>query len=458
MAKVLNAHLQDCILYMLITNTDFLKQTKGVFLSSYFSSSLTEDLGQLCISYFDIHKEAPKDHFGDEFHRFLARRKIPEEERQFYFDYVKKVQGLSSQSLNADYVLSCIDLFARTRVRQAASIEFAKLIERGEVEKADLVMYEALKSGIHSLNIGLDYLHDFRNLANRGQVPEYLLKTGIQYTDWRIGGLNRGEFICIAGEYKGGKSWNLIHLGKQAMLAGLNTLHISHENSEIETEIRYDMAYGAMYHPGVSPDLKRSKGRQRITVLKDGEWVDENVSHPSVFDTLAVRKVRGKVARLGGRLIIKKYPMGTCSMDELYRYLDYLETHENFIPDVLINDYADIMRLSEDELRHGLNKIYIAHKGLADERSMLVVTVSQVVVKGRHNRRIAGRDLSEDARKWGNIDKGFAINQSEAQHGEGIAEIHIFANRSGYQGGRCIIGQSLSTGQFCLWSKEIEKK
>ena len=190
---------------------------------------------------------------------------------------------------------------------------------------------------------------------------------------------------------------------------------------------------------------------------KDEGWVDEEMEYKSVLDKSAVRKIRGNVARLGGRLIVKKYPMGTCSMDELFRYLDYLEAYENFIPDILINDYADIMKLSEGDLRHGLNEIYIAHKGLADERSMLVVTVSQVVVKGRSG-KIAGRHLSEDARKWGNIDKGFAINQSEKQHEKGLAEIHVFANRSGYQGSRCIIGQSLDTGQFCLWSKEIDKE
>src|SRR5690606_13634892 len=94
----------------------------------------------------------------------------------------------------------------------------------------------------------------------------------------------------------------------------------------------------------------------------DGAFVEQKEIRPSIFDDAAVAKTRQRVSRLGGRIIIKKYPMGTCSMSELNRYLNYLERYENFIPDLIINDYADLMEevvSQEASPRQGINQVYI---------------------------------------------------------------------------------------------------
>ena len=102
----------------------------------------------------------------------------------------------------------------------------------------------------------------------------------------------------------------------------------------------------------------------------------------SVFSVEAVRAVRDKVRRFGGRAIIKKYPMGTCSVGEIDRYLDYLETFKHFIPDMLIGDYVEKMKMPKaGEGRDSINETYINLKRIADERNIADVTASQIKTK-----------------------------------------------------------------------------
>jgi len=58
--------------------------------------------------------------------------------------------------------------------------------------------------------------------VKEGWVKHKFLTTTDMY---QIGGLRRGQFVCILGGYKGCKSWFCHHLAKQALIQGRNVLH-----------------------------------------------------------------------------------------------------------------------------------------------------------------------------------------------------------------------------------------
>ena len=246
------------------------------------------------------------------------------------------------------------------------------------------------------------------------------------------------------------KSWCGMHLVRTALVRGLKVLHISHEMTVEEIEQRYDMMFGAMVSK-----LEPAKVEYSKYVLVEGKGKLERYTEtrPSVFEIDKVREVRKKVERFGGELIIRKYPMGACTMAEIDRYVHYLENYEGFVPDVFFNDYADIMRSpsASRETRHQLNEIYIDHKRLADERNMLVVTVSQARREAIRAARISVKDFAEDIRKAGNIDIGIAVCRTEEQAENDMAVLWVVAGRNVPQDVGCVIGTNLQIGQFCAW-------
>jgi hypothetical protein len=231
-------------------------------------------------------------------------------------------------------------------------------------------------------------------------------------------------------------------------MLGLKVLYITHELTAEEVEMRTDMMLGGYVS---------KKEPQSVTIVEtneNGEIVAKNEKiADTIFNLPKVKFTRKLAKRFKGQLIIKKYPMGSCTMGELNRYLDYLEVYEDFIPDVLINDYADIMNLSLSEsssTRDRLNQTYIEHKRIADERNILVITPSQTTREAIEKVNLSRKDFAEDIRKLANVDMVVALSQSDEMAKEDRMKIHILASRSDDDRFGCIISQNIKIGQVVM--------
>ena len=449
---ITNQHLQDSFLYLAITDTEFCNLVSGQVLPKFFSSSITEDCVELCLNYFARYKQAPKDHFHDEIVHHI--QDYSDEEKEAYANYIIYIQKMSP---NKPYVLRRINDFVKAREYEEAALDFADMVSEGKFDEAQDRMYHALKVGIEKEEVGLRYFTDISNLNERGHTPEYLMGTGLAALDKKIGGFRRGYLVVYLGGNKAGKTWALMHVAKTALEKGLKVLHISHEVSLEEMETRYDMMLGVCGDRNIGQYIEYFDYNEKNNEL---EKIRARVH--SVFDKNAIRKTRKVVRRFGGDLIIKKYPPGLCSTFEINRYLSYLERFENFVPDVLINDYADIMMLPspKDQLRHRINQVYIWMKGLADERNILVVTASQVNRQALQKEYVSQKDIAEDIRKIANVDAALAICQTESMEKMGIARMAVIAGRSVPQNIYCSFSMCLGIGQFAIssWDSDIINK
>ena len=444
MPITLNQSLQDRILRLMIEDDDFLAMVAGRIEPSFFLSSLSETLAGICLNYKAQFGEAPKSHFADEALRVFSRRS--DEDRADCLRYLQRLNDLPKP--NPGYLIRRLSDAIKLKSREDAAIQFAELIGQGKAEEADLVMYHALKSGIPAEEDALDYFRDLSALADRGEHPSYLVTSGVPAIDRVFGGFSRGQLVTILAGPKGGKTWSLQNIAREGLLAGLFVLHISHEVGKKEMELRYDMMFtGRGKRAGKVIEIPSIQGRQVVPGSK-------KIVVRSVFDSDACRKGRAAVRHAGGRLLIKKYPMGQCKPAEVERLLDYLENYENFIPDIVINDYVDIMDLSQygSELRHQINAGYIWSKGLADEHNFLMATASQVNRDGMDRRHVRRKHVGEDIRKLANVDAMLAIGRSEADVKAGLAGLSVLAARGEEQDTFCTFVPCFDVGQFCLES------
>ncbi len=441
--SVINQHIQDCFVHLVVTNSEFLKLVRTAIPYEYFTSDVTATIIRISYEYYDQFKVAPENHLHDELVRRIQKK--DSEDRKLYFNYIKRIAEMETP--NVEYVLKTISDFVRARTFEEAAVDFVKMVEKGKFEEARTLMHQALRAGVEKENVGLEYFSSDNPTYYQKGFEEVMLPTGVEKLDILLkGGIRRGWFVCTLGGLKGRKSWFLVHLGKQALLKGMSVLHISHEMEVEEIEERYDRSLGGLTgsRDGESTETLIQEMDEKGQLIKE-----KRIMAPSAYYPKAVKKVRKIWRKMGGRLIIKKYPMGICTMSEIDRYLNYLETYYNFIPDLLINDYADIMSIPANNRREYINQIYIDHKRVADERNITVVTVSQTNRAALLKAKLHQSDFAEDIRKLANVDLALAISSDEGQRQKNEMRVWILGGRSVQDGRGCIVKQNLDIGQFC---------
>jgi archaellum biogenesis ATPase FlaH len=407
----------------------------------------------LCYAYFDQFGEAPGIHFRDEVTRFLKDRSPADAD--LFMTYLERLQEIDLP--NQAYIISRINRFIQAREIQAGAVELARLAKEGEFDRSRELMQKLLKAGIVSEEVGLKLFENkYPTYLQETGANEKLIGFGLDPIDRRIPrGICRTDFVCLLGGYKGKKSFGCVHLGVQGLFNGKKVLHISHELSMEETEKRYDAAIGGLV---LDSDVMVGKAEIEIPEPFGEPGVVEEYERAAVGDWEAVKLARRRFKRLGGKLIIRKYPMSQCTMSEIERYLDYLESFEGFVPDIVINDYPEKMRVPDGERRDKINDIYMNMKGIADERKCAMITVSQATREALRKHKMTQKDFAEDIRKLGNVDYVLAISQTDEMAEQNRMMAWVMANRTGAMDFGCKFSQNLGIGQFCMEAWPLKSK
>lgn len=443
--SVVSQRVVDSFVFLCITDTKFLKTVRSAVAPKYFKkSSIVQDTIKLCYDFFDVVQSAPGDHLHDELVKFLDKR--DKDTKELYITYLTKIQGMDSP--NKDYILSRINKFIQAIEFEDAAVKFIDVASKGNFETAKQIMQKALRTGIASEDDGFDLLNDYPLHLLPEKKNEQLMPIGIPLIDRRLTrGLCRTDFVCILGGFKGKKSWGCIDMGLTALEYGNKVLHITHELSESDTAARYYMGMGQLTDRENIESIPFEEYDHEGNLVH--QW-DENVD--TIYNLDKVLESRKSLARLGGRLIIKKYDMGRCTMGEINRYLDWLETYKGFIPDVIINDYIEKMFIPSNERRNDhINDMYIESKAIADERKLVMITASQVNRAALSKAIMDQGDTAEDIRKIGNVDLMLAISQSKKQHTSSVMQAWVMANR--HRGGEffgCSFNYNLNVGQLVI--------
>jgi len=313
-----------------------------------------------------------------------------------------------------------------------------------------------LRVGVQKEESGVRFFEtDLPSYLRPDRADEPILSLGMEHLDEILRRpMSRTDLVCVFGGFKGKKSFSLVYFGIRALMRGLKVLHVSHELSLEDTEERYDQGLGCL----TKDPILANDGVEFEDIDAEGNVLQIKTLHPGCTKDLAtVQRVRKTASRFGGDLIVKKYPMGTCTMGELRRYIEYLEMYENFIPDVVINDYPEKMKLPPSEKRNDMiNDMYLDCKGLADEKKFLMIIASQVTRDALKRSKLRQGDSAEDIRKIGNVDLAIGISQMGDTGNRMCA--YVMANRHGPQNVGCLFAQNLDLGQFCYQTYPMKRK
>ena len=294
--------------------------------------------------------------------------------------------------------------FCKKQAFRGALEQAVDLIQTDKFDSVMDLMRTALSVGT-TPSIGHDLFEDME--ARFVTVSRHPVPTGMEALDQKgilNGGLGRGEIGVVAAPTGVGKSHMLVNLGAAAVKRGKNVIHYTFELTENGTGLRYD---------------------SNLCMIPSNEITERSDE---------VRDAYAEMEGLG-RLIIKEYPTGAATVQTLRSHIEKLSL-KGFIPDLLVIDYADIMRSSRqyDSMRHELKKVYEDLRNLAMEKQIPIWTASQSNRESASSDIVGLENMSESYGKAQVADVVISISRKPTEKASGLGRIFIAKNRAGRDG------------------------
>jgi replicative DNA helicase len=311
---------------------------------------------------------------------------------------------------DAESVLSRMVEFGREQAVINAMMKGAELLEQKKRNMIVPEVQKALLVGEDLLDIGIDFTSGGEARVNWYAEDENLDKipTGLPHLDYAMnGGLGRGELGVVLAPPKQGKTTTLVNFGHGALIsaateAGFNVIHYSLEIKQKPLCRRYDKRLAGKLNKLFKVD--------RATFIKEVE-------------ARAQRLLRG-------RLFVKHYTTRSCGPSNIRSHLSMM-AGRGFKPDMIIVDYADIMKAERrlGDMRHEQAGIYEDLRAIAGEYNAALWTASQAPRAALEKETLDMRDFAESFEKAAVMDVGLAFCQTPDERIDGECRLFMMGLR-----------------------------
>lgn len=401
---------QSKILYHVITDKLFALQVLDILDPDFFSNEKYVELATRIIKWNETYTTTPT---FENLETIIKTEYEDEIERQYLLDLVHAIKNIADTS-DKQFVQEKTVKFCKQRAMENAIIKSARLVKDTKIEDDEKfemiskVVTAALVAG-EAKDIGHSYMEQAlaRTVAKR-----FPIRTGFEMLDneYIAGGLSGGELGIILGGTGAGKSFMLAQLAYAAFCQGKTTVFYSMELREIPVGLRLDSKFTNI---PLTQLLLDTEGKHRKQVID------------------AIRKESEKHEKTP-EIIIKEYPTKSASLTKLKSHYAQLVASGKR-PDMIIVDYADLMRPSAryKDKRFELESIVEELRGWAGELNIPIWTASQTNRDGLDISVVTLKTISEALSKAMVADLIISIGRSPELQQQGRACYYLAKNRLG---------------------------
>lgn len=404
------------VLAAMFMDRTFLQQIADIIQPEYFESESNSWILEVVLTHFRTYKTPPtKD---------VLKVKVTEIEHEVLkvavLEQLKEVfRYMESDDLS--FVKDEILRFCKNQEIKHAIMDSVNLLKIGNYDEIKTKIDSAMKAGADT-NIGHDYKSEVAQRYN--EAARHTITTGWDVVDDLMdGGLAPGELGVVMAPAGIGKSWLLINIGANAIRNGKNVVHFTLELNENYVGQRYDSVITGI----AAQNLKNHQ-----------EDIEE------------------KMSRIGGELVIKYYPTKSVGAMALKAHIEK-SAMLGKKPDLVIIDYADLLRVSTKDKHEALEELYEELRGLAGEYGVPVWTATQ-----------AGRSALEDdiieadkiAASYGKVmvsDFIMSLSRKVQDKLSGTGRVHIVKNRFGPDGMTLPSKINTNNGQFQFFEPDTSQ-
>jgi hypothetical protein len=399
------------VITSLFADKVFMQQISDILLPTYFESEANQWIVDTILEYGQEYKSSPtlevmKVKLEDVDNDILKTQIIDHLKDAWKYVGAEDLKFIKEQAIN----------FCRNQEIKKAILDSVPLLNKGEYEAIKGKIDTALKAG-GDKDIGHEYMTSIdERYTESVRFP--------QETPWDVindltdGGLGKGELGVMVAPAGIGKSWALMNIGAHNVKKGKTVLHYTLELNAAYVGLRYDSV---------------------ITGI-----ANQNLKHYQ-------DEVKEKLSKIEGELIIKYYPTKTVSVLGIKSHVEKC-IMQGKKPDLVIVDYADLLRGHGQEKRHELEGIYEDLRGLAGEYEIPVWTASQANRSALEEDVIDASKIAESYGKVMVADFILSLSRKVTDKLAGTGRWHVIKNRFGPDGITLPSKMNTSNGQFDIYN------
>jgi len=294
-----------------VENSMFIQQN---FKAQWFKNEELTTLFQICRNYWLKYNGCPTTEI---MYKILENDRFKDKKSKL-ISIVDQLYNIDESKYDKQYLQDTLINFTKGRAIYYAILDNIDDIEKnGDIGNCLSRFEDIVKIGIDD-DLGIEYFENIDNhikdLTSKEQRIPFNWKEWDKYT---FGGIPVGEacLFVIMAQPGLGKSQMMMNIGYQYLQQNKNVLMVSLEMSE------------QMYS-------------RRMSAL----FSDINVNQLKDCTEILKKKVAiSKMNNPKSRLFIKQYSPNEFNSIKLKHYLDKLKKSKNFIPDLIIVDYLNIM-------------------------------------------------------------------------------------------------------------------
>ena len=448
----LSGALQENVLTLLVFKDEHVPVIRSMVPVEAFDSRFYRDIATKAYGYFDQFGEAIGEHIADELEDELkgddARK------ADMYSRLLDRLFNTQEQ-VNAKYILSKLREFVRQQALKGSIMEASKLLLDGDLSAAEAVLEDGMRKRVEAFDPGLNLMDPAQALRFFDDTEE-VFPTGIKTLD-RMGiGPGRGQLFLFIAPPKRGKSWLLTSIGVHAMRRRLRVLHVTLEMSENLVAKRYMQA---LFSYMSKPDAAGVR-YQRFDRTTDAQLALQTVvvDRPHLKSPDARAELASKVAKLRVPIRVKGFPMGSLSLEQLRTFMLMLERTENFVPDIVLLDYIDLMKINPARLREETSAVTKDFRGLMTEFNCAGVSATQGNRASSKSRLVDEHHVMEDWSKIATADTVVTFSRTDAEKEIGLARLTVTNARTEEDRFSVLISQAYKMGQFSMDSILLPKE
>lgn len=448
-SEALSGNLQDNVLTALIFGETAPGVIRAAVDVSLFTNRAYRDIVSRAYDYVDKYKRGPGEHIADELDDLLKQE--GEHSKQIAEALRNAMAQVQSPAFNERYILDDLHRFIRQQSLKVGIVQAHEAVQRGDLDGAEKALKEAARVRTEAFSPGISLKGAIKLLANPDTQRD-VLHLGIKELDRLHLGPARQELHLMIAPPKKGKSWWLVHCAARAIIQRWRGVYVTLELADKFVARRMlQNLFSARTREDAEVRVPHFVQDEEGTLTAIEMRDHKSISIATPEQVLKLSK-RVDDLRLEPRLLMKSFPTGSLTVAALEAYLDQLEAFNGFVPDFIILDYADLMRVDSKNYRIDLGNLYKDLRGLAVERNLAMITASQANRGGADARLIRDSDVAEDFSKIATSDCVMTYNQTALERMRGLARIYVSNGRVEADRFSVCVAQSYTIGQFALTS------
>lgn len=385
---------QQTLIELMISDSQVFTRVKSILKPDYFDKKFQQTIKYLL-------------EFSGKYNALPTMQQLNNEARIEY----NIVQGISLNPNVQQSVMDSVETFCKQRALEIAVLEAADLVNNGQNTGIDKIIKDAQLVSLKK-DLGIEFWEEQEEWLRHLEVEMGTVKTGWKtFDDMLDGGFSWGNLIYVVSASGGGKSLAMANMGLNMSCMGYNVAYIT---LELDKEL---------------------VGKRIMSMASNIPYREINYKQDKTIDTLVYKRKQIKP----GMFRIINMPNG-CSTQDIEAMLQEVEIATNKQINIIIVDYADIMR--PNDRRIDPNNMHLSGKAIAEDlralvrertrvgKNSLVLTASQITKDNMTEMEYEINQLSGSRGKVDTADLIFSVKTNLAMKSRGEYELKFLKVRN----------------------------